>query len=1156
MAFDPNLYAIQIQLTMDSSEAFSAINELEDAVGGIESRLSSALASTLDQITTNATEMTTELGATTTLVDEIGSSMTDQIDQFGETAEKQVEFNELLEESKITEEEIRDILEEVQELREMDAMIQEGIIDMQLARNSGTAMHRDMISDVVTRMEAAGASQEQINEFIRQSGVYTQDWGDDVNDLLDSVNELTLTFQRTIGSLAAATQETERFVTANYRAYGAQLDLLENSRQLAAEYNLFTGEAVEAYDALMKIRIPHEMLEEYVGLVGQSSRITGVAVGTLTEYIRTHRSASLTYEQSSAAIGVLSAAQEKLGLTVEEVNKILGLQSEKLSYLSNLLGNEVPEQMNVALAGFASLIKETGTSEKGLADLNRMLMATGEEAYQLQSIFGPGFDGTIEGRFDTIMEATQRFAGSLNDLRDENGKITDSLAEATIMRHAEALGLSTEMVNTLSVAMMEAEKNGTDLNVAFADYEKQLKEGIERSQQMADAQNSLYAAYSELTTAIGAVVAPFIIFIAQGLTPLIGAIADVISWIADAIQMFQSWWTALEETLPFLSYVRQGVQMLVAGAILLGVVITPLIGIIGSLGSALISFGGTLFSTGGLFTAFTARIGSGLATMGASVSSFMGSLGQGLARMAAGLQRAALPLLAIGAALALAGVGAWLLADATMALAAGGADAAIALAGMTAALLVLGAGLALIGSLVQGPVAAGVLVLSVALLAAGAAAWMMGQGIAAASEGLIAMMGVVTFEAAMNLNLFAAGVMALGIAGIASSAGIVVLAGALWLLGGRAVKAGQGMMMIAMSMKTIEDIKIPDIRADITSFVSALTDGVDEMADASASLGSIKSDIDGFVNVLTVAALRIQIASVPMAAAGDNIREFALALKEFENIEIPDLDDQLRDLAVEVYQAAVLLYAGSVLTQSAIVGLIVAGGMMSIASVSIIGGATGMAFAATFLLSSAALLGIAAGHFDDFYDAAARVSGLDFGELRQSIIELGAGTRDVVEYADRMGGAANAFNEISIGDFSLDQDIINVASSLADAIEQLVEPMEQLEQQVDEIVEQVDRLAESEARVRQISQDVTDIASIRNDIGNAKPNEMRTVERVNEVINAIVDKDGNNDEMLAVLNKILAALEKKDEDKEEGFFGVGEKAPNEGKKFKEAGINL
>lgn len=1127
MAFDPNLYAIQIELSIDAGEAFNTISDLEDAIVGIEQRLSTSIANSLEDIAQLSSQFVNELDAASLLMSDIGSTVDDQVDQFGDTFERQLDYNDSLRSRQEIEEEIQEMLEERRIIYDLFETVNERIMAIQLDSNFHSRQQREILNDITDLMREIGFSNAEINNFLNESNISTNNWESELRDVVRAVDEIKDAMLGTVNALSMAVKGTEEFVTANYRAFGSQIELLTQAKQLAAEYGVFEDQAIEAYKSLMGIDVPAEQLAEYAGMVAQTSRITGVGIRTIGEYTRQVRAAGLSYDQTSDALAVLSAAQEEFALSTETVNRILDEHLQKLGLLTSMYGDKVPEQLNVASAIFADIVQSSGAAESALTDFNKTITATGREGLKLEALYGEKFMEGVEGRFDAVMDKTQEFANRMEDMRDEQGQLS-SMQLHMLEQEAKHYGISIDMIQALNTEIRAAAERGEEFSIEYSEMAEKLGEAADRERQMTDATNSLYKAMNELYTAASAVIFPFIAFVADGLVPVVQWISSAIEQISSLINYLTSLWMALEETIPYLSTVRQAFQTMISVFIVGGIAIVSLVGIIGTLSGALVSLIGLLTGGGAAAATFAGAISASLTSIATAITAFATTVTTVITTMAAALRQVALPLLALGAAFLMVAGGAWIFTQAVLQLAEGGMAAALAMTGMVAAIIVLGVALAVLGTIVQGPIALGVIVIAGALLAAGAAAWLMGQGIKAAAEGLVMMLEAIDISSAGQLTLFAIGVAALGAAGMMASPGIIALAGAFWLMGNKAIIVGEGLKLVADAMETITNINFSRATRDITAFSAALINDADEMVDALSILSSA-------------------------SRYAEQIQVLVVVLDSLSNVELGNVGSELVKFASDVQAAAETIDEDSTRLYVAANRLSNTGYLLVTAGYSISGGSISLAFATSLLSNSVKNLEDAASAFEAFNSAVATANNISFGPLRLTILEFSDLVVRLASEANSLEQTAKRLSEITIPDLPLIDDIDKITNDLTEAVEKMAIPIAEFEDQIEALANKIDDLVEAEAKLRDVGTEISDALNPQDNDNDNKPNEFRNVPQVNEMINAVVEAKADNEEMIDLLQQILAEL-KKDKQEREPFFGKDAQAPNEREKLKDAGV--
>jgi len=933
MAFDPNLYAIQIALSIDAGEAFKTVSDLEGRVNSIEDAFSKAMTQTLGHVATVTSEINSQLEGMTGLVTDINAQYAVQFDQISDTLNRELEQVNNIERIQEIEEELYDLRQEMFESLQEFRLINEQLVVLFENQRVTTTGLSDVYDEMLDQLEEMGVDTDNIRKSLAGSTNQARAFRTEFQDILRTIQQSATAMYANATAMAEITKMTERFVTANYRAYGTQHQLMEAVTDTASEFGVLHDATAEAYEQLMGIRVPIELLEQYAGMVTQTSRISGAGTRQLADYTRTMAGSGLEAGDTAYVLSTLTAAQEQFGLTTDEVNKILAENLEKLGMMTTIYGSDIPRDMAIAQAAFAGLIKQTGASAQAGNKLNEMLYATGQEAIILRAKLGAAFNDDTASRFDVINDKFGDMGKQLYEAQvrsKQTGESIDGLVIA-LGAQAKAMGGSYEMVDMYARAIRDA---GGDLNAAvkpFAEYERQIGAAQDRQRQFTQSINTLYFSVQSLTASLFALVQPVIQFIARGMIPLIQIATFVVDSFVSIIDVFTGTWTALEGLIPPLAWVRQGLEMLVAAGILLGPVIGGLIGLFSAAAGMVGLFAGSLAAIGTIFSQFTGLVQAGLANLGQLFISFMTTIGTGLARLGSAVAPVMLPLLALGGALLMVGASAYLFAQATVMIAQEGWAAVGVMFGLVAAIGLLGLALVGLGMLAQGPVALGLLAVGAALLMVGGAVYLVGAGIGLAANGMAALVAAVPPDIGVRFVSLAAGLTALSLSAWIITPGLLVLGVGLAAIAIPAYVAGIGLTSLASAMESLQDITFPDIGGKMLLFALDLAAGalilgaaLIPLTIAGAGLymfaqglqalqGFEVPDLGGKLIImagsLVIGAYLLGAAIAPLIIAGAGLWAFAQGLKQMQGLEVPDIGPKLIVMAGSLALGAYLLGA-------------------------------------------------------------------------------------------------------------------------------------------------------------------------------------------------------------------------------------------------------
>lgn len=807
MTVDPNVYALSIQLQLDSQEAFHTLDKFGESVTSVEEQVSSAADKALQSIGNLTKQIESSFSGITNLSNQmdmgashmassfesINRSAIDTQDTAEEDLDNLIKQRDLWKEVVDFYDGITDSLNDHLKLHTRDIALLEGIHKAILTKNKGHA---------------------EENEYIREEGGLIQKashHGERHADIIDQIGKLWSGVVAKLAGVIAYYEKidsgTEAFVQTNYRAYGSQQLLLQSTRQLTAELGVSQEIAVATYKALADVRTPREEIEKYASTIAMANRTTGANVDTLAVYSARLRTLGLDSGAFQQHVTRLTEQMRKFGLTSGDVNRMMNNTASQQSKLRQLFaGNaEALQEYELAHAALAGVAREAGMSTESIMQMQNT-MADPESWVVLGNRVGMQIESV-----DDYKSALMKFGGELDSiqkqmdatsdaqLRNQLAKQMDATSEA-FLGNAEAGQVLVQMYRRASAASGSAASSAEDYNKVMEAMANTAES------QYAESMNAFYAALQDLKNTFGALTGSVAQFVADGLKYLIWALNAVLKPLAIAIAWFVKWTRWIEDNVPVIGWLVTAIKILVAILVVFGTIITAVVGGLAGFALAVGVAGNIVTSAINVIGTLAQTIVSLATAIGQSIVIILRSIGQGLAELGNAVRSAIGPLLALSVALILVSVAAWIFAQAVKTIAEVGWDAVPAILGLIVTIGVLGLILVGLGMLAQGPVAVGILVVAAALLIVGAAALLMGLGIKYASEGLKELAGILTvgFVAQLPIaaaQLFMASVMMMAGASILLIAAVTLIAaGTLLVIGAGFVAVGVVAMMAAIAL--------------------------------------------------------------------------------------------------------------------------------------------------------------------------------------------------------------------------------------------------------------------------------------------------------------------------------------------------------------------
>lgn len=914
MAVDPNIYALSIQLSLDAESAFSTLSTFSDNVVQVEQDVADAATRAIQQIDDIITRADANLGKVASQIrdlslegDNLASSlfnagehiitMGDDSDQRMKDLKKQIDHWE----------EIRDINEELTEFGEDE-----------LDRVEDYLGNIKQLIDVIQRKnlgheEELGLVEDELSVANDIFSGFT-----DIGDAIDNNTTRQIAFadvlRMTLDLMKEFDKETENFVTTNYRAYGSQQQILQQTRMLSAEFGIFRDASIEAYKVLGDLAIPRDELERYSKVVAMANRFTGVGIQTLGEYSHRMRQAGMDAMATERQMVFFSEAMRKLGLSAQDLTRLMGETRVSAAELNAIFTGENPAQQYDQLrAVMGGLAKQMGMN----VDVANRFME-GIVADPIQRAKFEAFTGVAINSMQDLQQAMVVGGAKAQDavaaLRQEldAGRITgieyqiqlDALSKAYGFGDKQAMLFATRL-NEVADSMGLDLENAEDLEEALAAVRREI------SDPFAEANDTLTAQLRILTDSAMAL-------IGLGLQPLIDILKEVIKWInyiirvvTDVITTISEWITWLEELFPPLTYLFGAIKAGIGITMAFGLAIVFVAGVLGLIPGVI-----NLVSAGivGLFSA----IGRGLQALGNAVRNVI------------------VPLLALGAAFMMVGVGAYFFAQSVKIVAELGWVAIPALLGMVAVIIVLGIALVVLGGAAMS-VAPGILVLAVGFLAMGAAVLMAGFGMKLFADALVTM-GQNALYVVPFLPMLAVGIAALGIASFIAAPGLFLLAVAMWALAPPIFLIGFGMRMLSTAINALSYEAVMEAATTLLAASGIFLAAALILTPASLLLTTASS-------LLLVASVALLGASVVMGIA-------AVVFAAGVAIMFPASAALLLSATFTLVASTMMLVSAAILLAAGIAMAI--GAMALTAGMTMIGGAAAVAMVAAFALGVAA----------------------------------------------------------------------------------------------------------------------------------------------------------------------------------------------------------
>jgi hypothetical protein len=617
-----------------------------------------------------------------------------------------------------------------------------------------------------------------------------------------------------IEAVESATEITEDFKDANYRAYGGIEQLTINANTLSSGYGVLGSEARAAYKALADVRTPRDEIDKLAGAVARTSRETGVGAQVLATYVRRLRATGTTGDEATAHLEKMTEAMRKNGLTTEDMNRVMGDTAVSAGLLNMVFGEGSAADFTSLKAQFDGVAKSMGLAADSGSQMFNEMMNNEVAMMKMQGTSGVLID-SVEDMGLAFARSAQKIGPQIAGLNATIAAGGPGKAQALVAAKALAKGYGYVSADAMFLSH-KLNEQAKEMGITIKTQED-LNKVMEATQAQAMSNESASDSFNRqmklLKDSFQKVFSTVMIFVGQALIPFMKVVLAVIQPIAWVIQKIASLMSGLFNLTSGLGTAGDAINAVVAGLIAFGIymlatstaVATGLTWI-GTAFAWLSTTASTAMATvGTALTGFGTKVMTTFTTMGTAIATSLNTMAAAVAPNIIVIMQMALALLMVAAA-------AWIFAQAVKIIAEVGWAAVPAIAGIAVAILVLGGILIFLGSLCQGPVAVGMLVLGVTLLMVAVSVWLIASAINMAADAmqkfvdvLVQLSGGVLIDFAVAIITAAPMIL---LAGIMLLIAAVFFAPAAIAIGIGAMLLGYGLKLLAEGAKAMEDVDL------------------------------------------------------------------------------------------------------------------------------------------------------------------------------------------------------------------------------------------------------------------------------------------------------------------------------------------------------------
>lgn len=820
---DSNVYALSIQLSLESALANTAIDNFSAKIVSLEQQVSSAAQqalSTIADLASTATEAITGLesilSSINVHVDTIGTNYVDANKELSKQLLTQTATSKLIDKDFETATKMAklhtDASKELKEHLDVNTKFTKGleeIIQLVTEKNEGHQLQNQLLENDINLSDRV---EENLSGMVAN--------GERLNNPLRGANLQLRDMWLLIREIDA---DTEKFVTSNYRAYGSQEALLQSTRNLAMSTGILYGEALKAYGILGNLKAPQDQLNKYAEIVAKTTRFTGVGTEVTANYANKLRMMGYTTKDVEDRMSRAGEAMKRYGLSTSDVTGLMNISIETMQRMNRLMGNNIEnmkkfESGREALAGFA---KSVGYGSEALNQFHNYLANDVAAMIILKSMTGTTEQG-IDGMNLAILRSGIAMEKELSIL-EKQAEFNDGAAAAFKVIEQQKIDLyfggsraayeASRAMGRYAIANNIAANNIADFNKVMMLQASAINDVWDPANQTLTRQLAILG--STLWTVIGTgvnMISNFIYPFVRGLNIFITIVGLGIAKLNELAGALFKLMNLSAPVVSFIKWIGGGIVTAAAGFLLFSGALTTVITTISGLLAGLTGFTFALPALTGMITAIFTSIATGITAVSAVIATALTTIGTAVRPMI-------VPLLALGATFVMISAGAYVFAQAIKIVSDSGDNALPIMAGLTIAIAAIGATIVGLGYLAIAA-APGLGVLSMAFLAISASSVLFAYAIRISSDGIVNLASALSASFIANMFMLGGAITALGIAGVVAMPGLAILSISMIGLSVAATVLAGAFSLIGVS---ITDIDISIITTLATEFLNAAT---------------------------------------------------------------------------------------------------------------------------------------------------------------------------------------------------------------------------------------------------------------------------------------------------------------------------------------------
>lgn len=828
-ASDINTYALSIEFGLTADKATGALGVVEQRLGKVEEQVGNLASKSLMSMKTITDQLNITLSEMAKQYDRISASNIAGLKPARESAN-------------LGEESGKKIADEGVMLR--DKILKTWVDITKILGNK-----EKLLNDESKIIEKETTQMKEVNKELTG-------WADKVEHATKGLQAYLKGLLDIKSVILEAINATEKFVTANYRLYGSQSELVGRAYELSNQYGIMRGQALEAMKELGNTGVPDAMMNKLIETNVKFNRLSGASISATATWQKQMVSLGQASGDVEARMIHMSVAMRRFGLDANEVTAIMRTQEQQANGLRTSFGSKMTGEIQRGQVAMAAYMKEIGATTESINRISASMAKVDPDIFkQLGTAVGVSAVEmeTAEGQTKAFALASEQVAAAIRSgvspLNARRG-LAMGLAQGE-EQYAIALTEAAEQMVTQEKATGKAINSQKLMTEALAGHigkVENLNEIYKESNNTIVAQlgllkNAFYASIG----AIWAKFEPAVIMFLKWINVFVQAVTGVVGKVT-------AWLDSLGPVGAVFKTVAAGVMVAVVAFLALLLVLN-------------------IFSVAASFAAGAGR------AFGAMIEAAL----QGMARGLTAIAVHQITMLTLAALLISMGAGALMFALAVKILAQTGWAGVAALIGLTAVMVGFGYALLMVGT-ISTATQSGLYALSVAFIAIGASALMFALAVKIIAEqgwrGAAALIGLT-----IALVVMGVAIVALGAAAGAVAPGVALLTAAFYALAVVIVAVAVAALIFAVAVAIVAQYGRDGAIAVLTltaAMVIMMVTLVILAVKATAFIGPIIVLVAVFL-ILAVAALIVAVAigivGLSIMAAGLGARMFAEAVK-------------------------------------------------------------------------------------------------------------------------------------------------------------------------------------------------------------------------------------------------------------------------------------